>query len=96
MAICSEIKLKLLQKLLQMYKYTMFMNKYVLRIVLRDLHIFCCRNKKMITNHLLQFVAAYNKWMMQQVAIVSATVSTTSATHLQQFCNNANAVIPIL
>ena len=64
MAICSEIKLKLLQKLLQMYKYTMFMNKYVLRIVLRDLHIFCCRNKKMITNHLLQFVAAYNKWMM--------------------------------
>jgi len=29
-------------------------------------------------------------------ATISATVFATSATHLQQFCNNANAVIPIL
>ena len=36
MAICSEIRLRLLQKLLQMYKYTMFMNKYVLQKVLHE------------------------------------------------------------
>jgi len=29
-------------------------------------------------------------------ATISATTSATSATHLQQFCNKRNAIIPIL
>lgn len=53
MAICSEIRLKLLQKLLQMYKYNMFVNKYVLQKLLHELSVFCCRNEKMIKNYLL-------------------------------------------
>ena len=81
MAICSEIRLKLLQKLLQMYKYTMFVNKHVLQKLLHEVVHFCCRNEKMIKNYLLQIVAAYNKWKMQQLA----TVSATSVTYLQQF-----------
>ena len=68
MAIYSKIRLKLLQKLLQMYKYNMFVNKYVLQKVLHEFAHFCCRNEKMIKNYLLQVVAAYNKWKMQQLA----------------------------
>lgn len=68
MAIYSKIRLKLLQKLLQMYKYTIFVNKYVLQIVLHKLYISVAETKKMIKNYLLQVVAAYNKWIMQQNA----------------------------
>src|SRR5690606_33171929 len=81
MAICSEIRLKLLQKLLQMYKYTMFMNKYVLQKLLHEVAHFCCRNEKMIKNYLLQVVASSIYCKLQQ----PATVSATSVTYLQQF-----------
>ena len=81
MAICSEIRLKLLQKLLQMYKYTMFVNKYVLQIVLQNCTLSVAETKKNDKKYLLQIVAAYNKWMMQQLT----TVSATSVIYLQQF-----------
>ena len=68
MAICGEIRLKLLQILLQMYKYTMFMNKYVLQKVLHEVAYFCCRNEKMIKNYLLQVVASSIYCKLQQPA----------------------------
>jgi len=43
----------------------------------------------MITNYLLQVVAAYNKWKMQQLATVSATVSATHLQQVQHICNNS-------
>jgi len=57
MAICSEIRLKLLQKLLQMYKYTMFVNKYALQIVLQNCTLSVAetnKNDKNICCRLLQ------------------------------------------
>lgn len=64
-----------------MYKYTTFMNKYALQIVLQNCTLSVAETKKNDKKYLLQIVAAYNKWKMQQ----SATVSATNETYLQQY-----------